>query len=159
MVFKELTEEQISNFIINDPKLVYLGFSDKELVNMYEMKRYVLSPLSYYIGIEKENELVCVLKWEAFTDYCVSIHPYVASKYHGKGLLTEIYHFLWNHFITQTEIKKVIAMIPENCIHTIKACEKHGFEREGLIKKCHMWKKEMVGIVIFGLDLDSQKVK
>lgn len=157
MNFKELTEEEISDFIINDPKLIYMGFNDNELIYMHENKKYKLVPFSYYIGIEKDEELVCVLKWESFTEHCVNIHPYIASRYHGKGVLTEIYHFLWEHFIDQTEIKKVIAMVPESCIHSAKACEKHGFKKEGYISKCHLWRKELVGIIIYGLNLDEEK--
>lgn len=153
MNFKELTEEQISDFIVNDPKLVYIGLNDNELVYIQENKKYRLTPYSYYIGIEEKDEVVCVLKWEYFTEHCVSIHPYVASKYHGKGMLTKIYDFLWSHFTEQTEIKKVIAFVPDSCNHTIKACEKHGFKKEGHISKCHMWRKELVGVNIYGLDL------
>lgn len=153
MNFKELTEKEISDFIVNDPQLIYLGFSDKQLVNIHETGKYELTPFAYYIGIESDNELVCVLKWEYFTEYCVSIHPYVASKYHGKGMLSKIYKFLWKHFTKQTEVKKVIAFVPDNCEHTKRACEKHGFKKEGLISKAHVWRKELVGVTIYGLDL------
>jgi RimJ/RimL family protein N-acetyltransferase len=157
MNFIELTKEQISDFIINDPQLVYMGFSDKELIYMHEKGKYSLVPGSYYIGLENDDGLVCILKYEYFTDICVCIHPYVSSKYHGKGVLSEIYTFLYEHFIKQTEIRKVIAFVSDSCIHAIKACEKHGFKKEGHITNCQVWRKELIGIYIYGLDLKSEK--
>lgn len=157
MNFKELTDDEISDFIINDPKLVYMGFSDQELVTMYETKRYTPNPASTYIGIEEDNVLVCVLRWELFTHLTVSIHPYISSSLHGKGMLSKVYSFLYNHFLEDTIITKVIAFVTEPCTHAMKACEKHGFVQEGYISKCVTFRKELCGIYIYGLDLGNKK--
>lgn len=158
MKFKELTEDKISDFIINDPKLVYLGFSDQDLVQMHQEGKYECSPGSYYIGIEDENEeLICILKWELFERQVVSVHTYVKSSLHGKGAINKIYHFLYNHFVENTDIRKVIIFAPEPCIHVIKAAKKLGFKKEGYISNACTWRKEVQGIFIYGLDIIRQK--
>src|SRR5258708_22449 len=107
MNFKELNEKEISDFIMQDPKLAYLGFSDAELDYMYKNKEYPINPTSCYVGVLKDDELVCILKWEGFTDYAISIHLYISSEFHGTGMLKEVNDFLYKHFQDNTKLKKI----------------------------------------------------
>jgi len=154
MDFKELTEQEISNFIVNDPRLVYMGFSDSDIAYIYDNNSYECHPGSQYIGIiDKDEGLVCVLKWEQFEYQVVNVHAYIASRFHGTGMATKTYNFMYQHFAENTDTRKVVTFIPEPCVHVIKAAEKHGFKQEGCITKGCMWRQEVTDLYIYGLDI------
>lgn len=157
MKFKQLNEQEISDFIINDPKLAYMGFSDTELTAMYQNKKYPLAPGSYYVGIEDDKELIAILKWEAFTEITLNIHLYIASKYHGKGVLKDVYKFLYSHFLKETNIKKLLIMSPDCCPHTCKAAVKMGFKLQAQLANTMMWRQQLVGINIYSLDIEGKE--
>ncbi len=156
MNYKELTDKEVSNFIMNDPSLIYMGFSDEELNYMYENKFYPVDPNSFYIGIEESGVLVGVLKWEYFTESCISIHLYLSSKYQGKGFCKATSKFVAEHLAINTNIKKMIVYITDVCKHVIYAAEACGFKQEGHITNCIPWRGEVVGVLIYGLDLEER---
>lgn len=153
MQFKELTQKEISDFLINDPNLAYMGLPDTDLAHMYEHKEYVLHPGSFYIGIEKEDTLIGILKWEYFSDVAITVHPYISSKYQSKGLAKEMAIFVKEHLMKNTEVKKVLAFIMEPCEPAIRAVQACGFQKEGFISKCTKWRNELVGMYIFGTEV------
>lgn len=150
MNFKELTKEEISDFIVRDPKLAYLALCDEDLVDIHEKGIYNLQPGSYYIGIEDEGNLVCVLKYEYFSNTAILIHPYTPSRLHGTGLPQKIYSFCEDHFLKNTKVRKLMAWQPAPCIHAQKAIRKLGFVKEGRIKKCLHWRQELTDMVLYG---------
>lgn len=158
MEFVELTPKEVSDFIINDPVLICLGFSDSELVYMYEHKEYKLHKDSKYIGIKKDDDIIGILKWEYFTEHCISIHPYIASTFQGKGLSKEIGNFISEHLMKNTDVKKAVAFIMEPCEAAIRAAKGFGFKLEGHITKCTYWRQKLTGIYIYGLELDKDEV-
>lgn len=155
MDFKELTEQEISDFIVNDPGLVYMGFTDKELMYMYENKKYLLHPQSHYIGIVKDEVLIGILKWEYFTDVAITVHPYISTNYQGKGLAKEMSRFVTEHLLKNTEIKKVMAFIGDSCEPAIRAVKACGFFQEAFIDKCQVWRQQLGGVYVFSLNLED----
>ena len=155
MKYKELTEQEISDFIVNDPKLVYMGFADKELQYMYENKKYHLHPDSFYIGIEKDDVLIGILKWEYFTQNAISVHPYISSKYQGQGLSKEMSKFVCAQLVKDTQIKKVVAFIMEPCEQAIRAVKACGFILQGHVTNCTYWREKLTGVYIYGIDLEQ----
>lgn len=156
MNFKELTEEEISDFIVNDPRLAYLGFADKELMYMYENKKYNLHDGSIYTGIEEDGKLICIIKWEYFTLNCISVHPYISSHYHGKGLSRKIGQFMQEQLSKNTAIVKVVSFIMEPCEHAVRAAVACGFKLEGHITNCTHWRQELTGVYIYGVDINRE---
>lgn len=151
MKYKELTQEEISDFLMNDPNLAYMGLPDTDLIYMYEHKEYMPHPGSMYIGIEKDDELIGILKWEYFSDVSITVHPYISSKHQNKGLAKEMAIFVKEQLMKDTKVKKILAFIMEPCEPAIRAVKACGFRQEGFITKCTIWRNELVGIYIFGL--------
>lgn len=158
MIIKhDLSEQEISDFFINDPRLAYLGLSDKTLTYMYNYNIYEVNKNSKYAGIyDDNNHLVAIFKWELFTDVTITLHLYVSSVLHSTGILYKIKEEMYDFFSKSTSFKKVIVPVPSNCPHVIKACEKLGFIHESTLTDCTMWRQELIDLLFYTMKLKEE---
>lgn len=154
LILKEVDTETAFKFFISDPKLSYIGLPDNDLAVLYHEGVYRITSDSCLCGIFEEDELVCILRWELFTDWAINLHYYLSSKFHHKKKLAEIFDFMKDFFLTKTEFNKAIIMAPSSCEHVIGPLEHFGFTLEGRITKCIKWRQELVDILIYGYILE-----
>jgi RimJ/RimL family protein N-acetyltransferase len=148
-----LNRDRISAFFFGDPKLVYLGCTDETMFEMFQKGEYNLLPDSQYVGIEENNKLIAVVRYEYFTDQCVSMHMFMNSEFHVTDKPTQAVNLLKTFIKEDLEIDKVILIVPSSCVHIHKFATRHGFEQEGCIKKSCKWRQEMADLVIYGMSL------
>ena len=152
MYLGDVTEEQMTEFFINDPKLCYMGLCDDDLNELYLNKRYAPHHTSYYQGIYEDDKLVAVIKFEKFSPITVNVHLYIQSSLHGKGKTIEITDLVCDYLRDTSGIQKVLIMAPRPCVHSCKAAEARGFKLEGTLTNGCIWRKEIVDILIYALD-------
>ncbi len=146
--------KDISDFFHNNPILAYLGLSDEAVTQLYNTGEYVMLPDSLYLGAYSDDDiLVGVCKFENFTSMCINSHYYISRDEKYKGCNKEIASLVYKWCIENTRAAKLIIMVPETCSHILKARKFFGWKYEGTIKKCLIWRKELVDIKIFGLEL------
>ena len=152
---EELTQEDLSTYFLDDPKLCWIGLPDSELAILYNENKYDMSTNSKYFGIMKNNELVCVVKYEMFSYLALCVHPYVSTKLRGKGLSKDIFDYIKKELIRMTGFKKVVITVPEPCVHVCKAIEKYGAVQEGRIKEIVLWRLKPVDLLFYRLELNG----
>jgi hypothetical protein len=151
---KNISEEEISKFFINDPQLVYLGLPDADLVSLFQEKKWYKSKLTNCVGVFDNNTLIFVFKYEFFTPVCLNGHFFMSSKYRHTGKFEEIVALLKDFVKTSyPQITKCIVMTPALCTHVPPTCQKFGFIQEGHIKECITWREQLTDLLIFGLKL------
>ncbi len=152
-IVAELTIEELTDYFLSDPALCYLALPDSQLTNLYENREFIIPPLSYILGIYLGNELVAVLNYTYFSEICVNIHPFLRSKYHHTPMWGEIQEHLRRYFIENTQVKKVIAMVPKPCKNIHKTCRRYGFKLEGRILNSVIWRNEITDTLMYGLTI------
>jgi predicted GNAT family acetyltransferase len=154
IILKTLTKERLTQFFLDDPKLICFGLSDDYIVNLYENKEYSLSENSKYLGFYDNNTLVGILKYELFTNIAICVHPYLSSKLHGKGKGQEIgmvtYNFIKEAYPTLT---KILVICPESCPKVHAAVERFGMKLEGQLKDTIIWRKQTEDLRIYGMNI------
>jgi RimJ/RimL family protein N-acetyltransferase len=105
-------------------------------------------------GVYEDGKLIALNKFEYFTRQAINVHFYLSSGYQGTGKLGEIFNFMKKHYEENTDLLKVLFMVPSTCIHVHKAAEKHGLKKEGHLTQCYEWRQEVVDIIIYGQELD-----
>lgn len=151
---KDITNEDIAKFFLEDPALAYMGLTDDFLVGLYYNRDYAPAENSLFKGFYLGEHLVFVFKYELFTPICLNIHCYLNSRLHHSGAFGDIQGMLkgWTRE-NYPDIKKVIAMTPEPCKHIEAVCLKFGFKKEGHLAKAMIWRKELVDLLIFGMEI------
>lgn len=149
-VIRELRIEEINDFLVADPNVCYLGLTDNELYILYMNKSYMPLSSSEFAGVFDGEELIMLVRSEPFTRDTISLHLFLATKYHHTGKLREIQAFLKDYYRTQTEYKKIVVMSPETCVHVHKVVEAFGFSLEGRLTKCITWRNELVDLLLYG---------
>lgn len=139
---------------MSDPKLAYLSLSDEELYQLHKTGEYPIEDTSLYTGLAEDDKLVAILKWEWFSSVALNMHLYLRSELHHTGLLGRIYAFLYGHFKENTNIQKLLFMVPESCEHVHGAAKKYNLVQEGRIKKCCKWRNELNDVLIYSIDID-----
>lgn len=149
----DLTEDEISDFFMSDPKLAYAALPDDALVYMYNNKKYKALKNSCYFGVMEGNNLIALMQWELFTPTTITCHFYIKSNLHGTGLSVYLTKELRKYFKETSSFKKVICPSPAPCVHVTKHLLKCGFELEAVLKKSMPWRKEIVDLNLFSLEL------
>lgn len=149
----DLTEQEISDFFMSDPRLAYLSLSDEDLHFMYNNKAYKVKENSAYGGVYENDKLILVFKWELFTSITITFHMYLLYDLHSTGVLSKIKDKLIDFFRESTSFQKALVPIPSCCTHVIKASEKMGFVHEATIKDSATWRKELVDILYYSIKL------
>ncbi len=155
--FKDITEKEVTDFFLHDPNVCYLGLSDVDLHELYEDKIYRLKDNTIYKGIYLKDELISILKYEAFTQQTVNLHFYLSSKLHKKGYARGVEQAIYNYFIENTTAIKAILMTPQTCTQVQGPAIGFGMELEGRIKKAIVWRNELMDILIYGIELKRDK--
>lgn len=152
MKFIEITEKEITEFYLSDPKLIYQALSDEEMVGLYETKKYTCLPNSNYIGIEHDGEFLALIHWEVFTQTAVVVHVRLKTKYQGTGIIKDIFLLAADYF-TKLNKTTVISFAPESCIHASKALLKLGFKEQCLLPNTITWRQKLQGLYMYSLEL------
>ena len=147
-----LTEQDISKFFTEDPKLCYLGLPDEDLVSLYQHEELLWSQTSQVFGITENDKLVSIVKWEYFTKNTINLHMYVGTAFQGKKSL-DIANFVKEYLRDNTKYLKVLLMVPSTCEHVTNFAKYFGFELEGNITKSYTWRNTLVDILIFSFYL------
>ena len=153
MIVISITPKDISDFFLSDPKLMLLGLPDEDIGLLYTTGTLPIHPASVYKGMYEEDELVAIVKWELFTSNSINMHIYIKSNRQHEGLLGSIESSLERWLIENTELTKVIFMVPEPCTHVHKAMVNYGYVKEGLITNSFQWRQSQVGLVLYGKDI------
>lgn len=172
MIIQDVTQEQMTEFFINDPALCYLGLSDLDLQRLYETKQYHPRENTKYLGLYTKdlqvvgdlqievNKLISLVCIELFTEQALTVHFYIPTDLQKKGLALEIQQFLFQYFLTTyPDIKKIITPVPSSCIHVQKSAEKFGMVVEGKITNCMKWRGEMVDLLFYTIPLTGEITK
>lgn len=147
----------LSDFFVNDPNLCYLGLPDDDLVNIYNTGEWKPRNTSYFLGVYKEDKLVCIFKYEYYTSIAMTFHGYLKSEYHHTGEFKKIKNALVNWLLDNTTIRKALVFAPDNCPHVHTAMQGIGMEKEGHIKNALIWRQKKVGLTVYGLDLVKEE--
>lgn len=150
MIIRDVTPNTVSEFFKNDPALAYLGLQDDLLIELYEH-----GTISYdntvCKGLYVDNELICIVKYEAFTSTTFNVHFYINTKLQKNGIALEIQKFLKEWFNREYPwVQKVQTMVPAPCVHVLKSCEKFDMKLEGIMEKAIIWRKELVDMHVYG---------
>lgn len=155
LLISDVTKKQLNDMFLHDPKLMMLGMADEDIYTVYSTGEFPMKSHSVYKGFFKKNgELIGVAKWEPFTTHSINLHIYVKSLEHHKGYLGKIHSTLHTWLKENTEYRHVIIMVPSPCAHIHQATERYGFKEEGFIPNCFLWRQELVGLFIYGSDID-----
>ena len=155
--FKDITQEQVTEFFLNDPNVCYLGLPDADLYELYEDKIYRLKDNTIYKAIYLRDELIAILKYEAFTQHTVNLHFYLSSKLHKKGYARSVEQAIYDYFIENTKAIKAILMTPTTCTQVHGPAIGFGMVLEGRIEKSIVWRNEVMDILIYGIELKRDK--
>lgn len=155
---KELTNEQVGEFFINDPQLAYLGLSDEFLVGLYQDRVFDAGDLTTMKGVYSGDELVMIFKYEQFAQVTLNTHYYLKTSLQSTDMFSKIVDFL-HRWVKETYpyITKILTMSPSTCIHVPPIVKKYGFVQEGCITNAIVWRKKIVDILIFGKPLEDVK--
>lgn len=153
-LYDTVTEQEATEFFFSDPKLVLLGLSDEEIVEMYRTKTYELLPDTYYLSIKNEaGKIVCIVKYEYFSSITVNYHMYVStSEQNNAELYAQIIPMI-KKYGTEQDIHKAILIVPSTCTHVNNFAIKSGFEIEGRLKNSFQWRNSLVDLIIYGIEI------
>jgi len=154
---KAVTPEIVSQFFLSDPKLVCLGLPDDEMTTLFQTGQYPCEDTNI-AGVYENDRLIALHKFEYFTAHAINVHFYLNSELHGTDKLGQIFYFMKNHLEQNTNLMKVLFMVPSSCIHVQKAAEKFGLVKEGHITNVFVWRQEPCDIIIYGHDLERGEV-
>lgn len=154
MCIKDITVQEAGRFLVEDILLSERALPDKELEAMLEGRGYCPITESNYIGVYHCNILICVTKWEYFTDIAANIHPYLSSLLHGKAVTMDVWVVLRKWFMENTSFSKLVVLAPGPCPNVHKAASSNGFVLEGLLTNTMQWRGKIEDLHIYGLDLN-----
>lgn len=139
---------------MSDPKLSYIGLSDEDLSYMYTYNAYYLKKNAQYKGIYSERELICIAKYEPFSENTVNVHIYTASRFHKKNHYTKEAHSeFYNYLRDNTGYERILCMVPACCFHVVGAIESFGFKLEGNISRSILWRRTTVDLLMYCMDI------
>ncbi len=151
--FKDISEAQITEFFLNDPNVAYLGLPDDDLQELFYNKTYTLKDNTIYKGIYLKDELVSILKYEAFTRQTVNLHFYLSSKLHKKGYARGVEQAIYDYFIENTKAIKAILMTPQSCTQVQGPAIGFGMVLEGRLTNAIVWRNEVMDVLIYSIEL------
>ena len=157
ITIKDVSESELTDFFINDPKLAYLGLPDNDLVNLFYHHKYVPNSISFYKGVFEDDRLICPFKIEFFTETTANLHLYLCSDLHKTGKIKEVEKEIRRWFLEETYFQKVLIMAPETCDHVHGTAEYFGFVVEGRLTKAVRWRKELVDVIIYSDNIREDK--
>lgn len=158
LIKEELTDEEITKFFLEDPRLCWMALPDNELHELYHNKVYKKGDNSKYFGLTAEDELFAVIKYEMFSQLALCVHPYMSSKHQGKGHIFNFRDVIGNYLIKTTGFKKFIFSVPEPCKHVVRTMEKYGAKLEGQIKNIIIWRQQPVDLLYYRLELEEVEI-
>ncbi len=150
---KPVTPEIVTQFFLSDPKLICLGLPDDEISILYHTGQYPCEDTNIQ-GLYEDGELIALNKFEYFTRETINMHFYLSSELHGTRKLDDIFTFMKKWYEDETNILKVLFMVPSSCKHIHAVAKRYGFKQEGHITKCFTWRQELGDITIYSQELD-----
>lgn len=153
---KHIDENEATEFFLSDPNLCWIGLPDNDLQSLYHNKKYIQQYNTVLVGIYDETGLMCVIRWEPFSQVIVSMHVYLATRYHHTGTLRKILHYIKPYFEDpKFPFLKAIIMHPSNVPHVGVALKATGFTYEGTLKDGIVWRQELVDLNFYSIELDK----
>lgn len=146
MIIIEVTRDQCLGWILSYPELADRAFS------MDKLK--FSETISRYISIVTDSEVLCMIKHEWFSQFCIEFHAYLNPKYWGTEYLTKCQNMLECYY-KECGAKTIVCQCPEDCKPAIYGSKKVGFQEIGRIKKAIEWKGKMNDIIILQKELSN----
>lgn len=156
MEIRDVIEEEMTTFFMNDPALCYLGLPDRVLHILYTEKKYPANPNSMYKGVYKEEVLIAIVRYELYTEISLDVHFYIATHLQHKGLALQIRDLCIAFCLNEhPQIIKIIATVPSSCEHVQRCLERFGMKLEGVVSQCIIWRQQLVDLMFYGLPLNK----
>ena len=152
---RPVSPQQVTEFFLNDPTLICLGMPDDEMVILHETGMYPCEGTNID-GVYDGDTLIALNKYEYFTRETINMHFYLSSSLHGTRKLDEIFKYMKNYYETETELLKVLFMVPSPCAHIHGVAKRYGFKQEGHLTNCFRWRQELVDITIYSQKLNRE---
>lgn len=151
----EVSPQMVTDFFLNNKETAEMGLPDEELKYLKINKKYYMTSSSMFLGLgEEEGNITLLIRWEYFTPITLILHTYLKSELHGEHVeLKKCMDFFFDYLRETTHVRKLQAMIAEPCINVVKATERFNFKKEGFVENCLIWRGELKGLHIYGLDL------
>lgn len=140
----------------------YEGLGDNPLMEYVEMM--IKDNLVFVIYDTEAERVAGVFMLSNLKEYkdvvlCAEVHCIICKKYWGKGS-RELCEVMKKDLQERTEIKRLIAKIPQNAYSLIKILKSIGFHHEGTIKKVLVFKDKqgndkLYDEMYYGLDLED----
>ena len=154
---KKATAEQVTDFFLSDPALCYLALPDEDLINLHEKKIYIPSKEEYLFGVWEKTKLVGIVRYSFFTSTSVNLHLYIHTEAHKTQLSKDIQQQVKNYIRDYTVASKIMLMVPKPCHHVQKPAKTFGFVLEGCLTDVLIWRKELVDVYIYSLNLQKSE--
>lgn len=147
MKLKSLTNKEVIKFLKDDPLLCERSLPDDALK---DLNNYHLPAGLNTFGIyNNKNIMLGMVFWSQFTETSISMHLFITSQHHGKGLGDRVVQFLLVHWQNTPGIYNILRMIPKVCIHVIASAERNGFKLEGCLTDGVIWRNNVTDLLIY----------
>ncbi|CAB4120947.1 hypothetical protein UFOVP1_48 [uncultured Caudovirales phage] len=151
---KEIPQQELNEFFLQDPVLCIQGLPDHKLVDLHEKKEYIKDDISNILGVYYEEHLIFIFVYNYFTDICINVHFYLSTKHQSTAVFECIQKELREYLLEHVpKVTKIIAMTPGCCKHIQGACLKFGFTKAGHIEQAMTWRNQIEDILIYSLNL------
>ncbi len=158
MEIKRISCKTFCNYLKKDPNLCYMALPDEALDYLYHTGYWKQPVGTKILGIYKDKELICCVRYSKYTHVAADMHFYLATHLHKTGTLRKIQERLRLYFQEKEKwASKVFIFSPSSCLHVHQALISIGFKPEGCLTKCLLWRQEIVDILIFAQNIKLEK--
>lgn len=139
-----VTEDQCLGWILSHPRLAEKSFS-MENPKFEDTK-------SQYMAVVSRHDILCMVKYERFSEYSIQMHPYLNPTYWHSNYLNMCSRKIEDFFRNAGE-KSLVIMCPEDAKHAIKASRKVGFRECGRVRHAVNWKGRVNDMIMLQKEL------
>ncbi len=140
----EVTEGQCMGWIQSKPELADRAFSSKN-------PKFAPAQ-SKYIAVVSDTDVICMVKHEWFSDYCIQFHAYLNPRLWSTKYLT-ICQNLLECYYRDCGALSILCMCPTDCLPAIKGSKKVGFKECGKILHATEWKGKVSDLIVLQKEL------
>lgn len=151
---RELSQNEIKDFFINDPTLCAMGLPDSDVLYIEQNNDYYFPEGSTGVGIFDNDELICVFRYDPYTPIAVNVHIYLKSSLQGKHLTYSYGGILVRYVLANLpHVSKIVIHCPKTCETTWKVIQHGGMKLEGVQKNAMVWRGQVTDLLIFGKEI------
>lgn len=144
----------VKQFLLYDYKLAHSSLTDEELI-AYDLGRWKPDPLSGWLCIEDDRDILGYIKFEQLTNILFSCHIYTQSKYWGTDVADKMTEAGEEWFRTNTSCCQILIQCPRSCAHPIKCSVRQGYELTAVLPNAIVWRQKLEHLVLLMKDIRS----